>query len=208
MGTSATTVVTFARAYRWWIIGALAALVLLFAGWYYGKQQYTRGRDLARADIADSVSKVYQAKYEAFRDSTTAQMAAFKLSLDAANARADAADVRATAALRHAASLPPEIIARTPPEVLTAMNELQTALTTEQTSNRELSAKLVDATTLMERAREGLRLADETIAQQRVAIVALQKVKEPAHGFWHTAGVVAEDVGLIVGGAVLTKVIH
>jgi hypothetical protein len=207
VGTNVAVVTTFTRAHWRWVVGALVAFALLLGGKCYGDAQYARGQALARASIADSLGRVYEARYQAFRDSTTRQMDAFKASLAAANARADAADARATAAIQHAASIPPEIIARTPPEVLTAMNELQTALVASQASNRELSAKLVDASTLLERARTGLALADSALARKDSVIVAYKNAKDPAHGFWHTVGVVAKYTGAGALGVIAGTVI-
>lgn len=200
---TAPVVVAWARA-RWpWVVGVFALVLIFFGAWYYGSTQYNRGRDLARADIADSISRVYDARYMAFRDSTRAEIAQFKAGLAAANARADSADIRAVRAQAQAANLTPQVIARTPPEVLAALASVRMALDTSVASNRELRSELARSDSLLSRAVISLTLADTTIAQQRVTIASLRAVKDPPHGWWHTVGMIAKFTGAAVVGGVI-----
>lgn len=200
---TAPVVVAWARA-RWpWVAGVLVLVLIFFGAWYYGSTQYNRGRDLARADIADSIGRVYERRYTAFSDSTRNEIAAFKSGLAAANARADAADLRAVRAQAQAANLTPQIIARTPPEVLAALASVRMALDTTLASNREMRVELAHSDSLLSRAVISLTLADTTIAAQGRTIAALRKVKDPPHGFWHTAGMVAKFTGAAVVGGII-----
>lgn len=198
----------WARA-RWpWVAGVLALVLILGLGWMYGHNQYQRGADLARADIADSIGKVYDARYAAFRDSTRDEIAAFKAGLAAANARADSADVRAVRAQAQAATLTPQIIARTPPEVLAALASVRTALDTVMVSNRELRRELAHSDSLLSRSVIALSLADTTIAQQRETIRILKITREPPHGFWHSVLTVGKYAGVGALGVVVGAIIH
>lgn len=194
---------------RWrWIAGVLLALVLVIGGKCYGDSQYTRGRDLARADIADSVGKVYEGRYAALRDSLNHELAAFRTEIAAANARAAEAETRATAAEAHARQvLTPQVIAQTPPQVLALLEEYRVSDSTVVASNRALRVIVDSALARETRHTIALTLADSAIAQKDRTIIDLRKTKDVPHGFWHTVGVVAKDVGLVAAGGGLVKLI-
>lgn len=195
-----------ARA-RWQIVvGVLVVVVLGLAVWINGRNQYARGREQATAVIADSIGKVYESHYQAFRDSTTKQIADFKIGLAQANARAASAEkIAADAQAERFRVLTPQVIAQTPPQVVALIARMDTALTTERASNRELTLKLDTATALIATERAALTLADTALAQKDREISYWRKIKEPPHGFWHTVGQIAKVGGALVGGILLGR---
>jgi hypothetical protein len=204
----AVTVVSFARSHWRWFAGAALAVLILLGGWCYGSNQYARGRDLARADIADSIGKVYEAKFHVMADSVTREMAAFKASVAAADARAADADARAASASARAnAVLTPQVIARTPPEVLALIQDLRSAVDTDRVAIADLRVHLDTALARESQYSSALVLADSALAQKDRTIAALRIVKEPPHGFWHTVGMVAKYTAAGATGVVLGAVL-
>lgn len=198
---SRDVIVAWGRAHWHWIAGALVGVLLALGFWYYGHTQYDHGRDLARADIADSISKVYDRRFTSFRDSVQTQVDAFNAGMARANARADSADARALRVQQLAATtLTPQVIARTPPEVLALVLAQRAALDSNTVALKDIRTRLDTATAIIARQHEALVLADTAIVQQQRTIKTLQDVKDPPHGFWHTVGVVAKYTGAVVTG--------
>lgn len=192
---------TFAAAHWRWLAGALLAIALLLSGKCYGDAQYSRGRDLARADIADSVGRIYQEQYRALADSMAREMSSFRISVQAANDRAASAEARATAAeTRASIVLTPQIIAKTPPEVLALIADLRSVNDTNRAVIADLRVHLDTALAREARYASALELADSAIAQKDRTIAQLRILKEPPHGFWHHVGIVAKYSGAVALG--------
>lgn len=196
----------FAAAHWRWLAGALLAAALLLCGKCYGDAQYSRGRDLARADIADSVGKVYQAQFALLRDSLNTEMASFKQSVQLANDRAVAAESRADVAEARARTvLTPQIIAQTPPQVLALITELRAVNDSNKAVISDLRVHLDTAIVREGRYSNALILADSAIAQKDREIGVLRDMKDP-HGFWHTVGEIAKISGGVLAGAAAAKI--
>lgn len=192
-----------------WLAVVLGLVLVLGGGWAYGHNQYARGASTVRADIADSIGRVYEKHYDAFRDSTNVQIAAFQATLSAATNRAVVAEAQAAAARAAAAAvLTPTIIAKTPPEVLALVMRQNAVIDTLVASNRELVAKIQHSDSLLSSARYAITLADTTIAQKDRTIEELRKKKDPPHGFLHTVAVVAKYTGAVATGIAIGLVIH
>jgi hypothetical protein len=207
VATSVTTITTFATAHWRATASALLAVALLIGGKCYGDAQYARGQELARANIADSVGKVYQARFDALRDSVTRQMTAFRASVDSSNARAMVAEAQAAAAQEQARRvLTPQVIAQTPPQVLALVQQQGAVIDTLTHAVADLRVHLDTAVAREARYASALEVAHQALAQQSTTIASLRKLKEPAHGFWHTVGEVAKVGAGVLTGAALVKV--